>query len=202
LWFEHLANAVKKTEREHIDVEIDIPRRLWMRSEAERVKANGQLFDLLRGLEDSERHIRLAAILKQLLAPCEGERFDQMLTWEQARLMTRQRIDFGGHTVTHPFMSKLTSEQAEWEIGESKRRIEEELQRTVRHFAYPNGKREDFSANNKYALRNAGYLAAVSTIWGVNDASTDPMELRRGGPWQPDPAMFAYKLDWYHFVNG
>ena len=51
-------------------------------------------------------------------------------------------------------------------------------------------------------MSEAGYRAALTTIWGVNYPSTDRMELRRGGPWEENPAEFAYKLDWYQMVNG
>jgi hypothetical protein len=50
-------------------------------------------------------------------------------------------------------------------------------------------------------IQSAGYRAAVTTIWGMNYPSTDRMHLKRGGPWEESPAMFAYKLDWYQFVN-
>ena len=115
--------------------------------------------------------------------------------------MAAHGIEFGGHTVTHPFLSKLTRPEACWEVSECKRRIEEELQRPAEYFAYPNGREEDFAAFNKDLLRAAGYRAAMTTIWGINDRSTDRMELRRGGPWENNPALFAYKLDWYQWVN-
>jgi peptidoglycan/xylan/chitin deacetylase (PgdA/CDA1 family) len=115
--------------------------------------------------------------------------------------MNTNGIDFGGHTVTHPFLSKLPPPQTAWEVSECKRRIEEELQRPVRFFAYPNGREEDFAAANKEILRHAGYEGAVTTIWGMNYGSTDRMELRRGGPWEEHPALFALKLDWYQLAN-
>ena len=42
----------------------------------------------------------------------------------------------------------------------------------------------------------------MTTIWGVNYRSTDPMELRRGGPWESSPSLFAYKMDWYELTEG
>jgi hypothetical protein len=69
------------------------------------------------------------------------------------------------------------------------------------HFAYPNGREEDFSAWSKSVIRSAGYDAAVTTIWGLNYASTDRMELKRGGPWEDNLAMFAWKFDWYQLTN-
>jgi CelD/BcsL family acetyltransferase involved in cellulose biosynthesis len=47
LWFERLTLAVKTTSREYIDLEIDLPRRFWMRTEAERLRSSRELFLLL-----------------------------------------------------------------------------------------------------------------------------------------------------------
>ena len=149
-----------------------------------------------------ERRHWLSRIIRELGTAGDRERKDQMLTWDQVRLMKANGMDFGGHTVTHPFISRLERERVAWEVSECKRRIEEELQLPVEHFAYPSGRGEDFGSWNKQVVRDAGYRAAMTTIWGMNFRSTDPMELRRGGPWEQAPAEFAYKLDWYQFVNG
>src|SRR5215469_8551922 len=109
-----------------------------------------------------------------------------MLTWDQIRLLKSRGVDFGGHTVTHPFVSHLLPGQAAWQIGECKLRIEEEVQAPVAHFAYPGGREIDFSQWNKRVVEEAGYQAAVSTIWGVNEPGTDRMELRRGRVWEID----------------
>jgi peptidoglycan/xylan/chitin deacetylase (PgdA/CDA1 family)/CelD/BcsL family acetyltransferase involved in cellulose biosynthesis len=201
LWFDKLARSLKTTERTCIDVEIDIPRRFWLRTEAERLEANAQIFGLLRLLDDARRTEQLGRILGYLAAK-DGDRRGKMLSWDQVRAMHRQGIHFGGHTVTHPFLSKLPRDRAFWEVSECKRRIEEELQVDIDCFAYPNGREEDFSKWNAELLRSAGYRAAVTTMWGINWPTTDPMELRRGGPWEETAALFAYKLDWYQFTNG
>ena len=159
------------------------------------MEANNRIFGMLRRLPDDTRRYWYEELLRRLGGPDGGDRSDRMLTWDQVREMKQHRIAFGGHTVTHPFLSKLSPEAAAWEVSESKRRIESELQSPVEHFAYPNGRGEDFAPWNKELLRAAGYRAAVTTIWGVNGRSTDRLELRRGQPWETDPALFAWKLD-------
>lgn len=201
LWFEQISGAFKRTESECIELDIDIPRRLWTRSVAERLEANSQVFGLLRGLADAERRQWVPAILDRLSAPPDREQWGKMLTWDQVREMKSCGIDFGGHTVNHPFVSRLTRSQAEWEVSECKRRIEEELQQPVVHFAYPHGREQDFAEWSKDVLTAAGYRTAVTTIWGLNYQSTDRLELRRGQPWEDDEALFAYKLDWYQLTN-
>ena len=113
-------------------------------------------------------------MMAQLKAP-EADFSDRMLTWDQIRAMAKDGIEFGGHTVTHPFVSRLTAERLAWEVGECKRRAEEEIQKAVNYFAYPNGREQDFAIWNKAVLASAGYSAAVTTIWGVNDRRTDRM---------------------------
>jgi CelD/BcsL family acetyltransferase involved in cellulose biosynthesis/peptidoglycan/xylan/chitin deacetylase (PgdA/CDA1 family) len=117
LWFEQLAEAVRGTSREYIDLEIDIPRRFWMRTERERLDANAGVFRLLRVMSDGDRRTWLVEVLDQLDAK-SCARKSRMLSWDQVRSMKTSRIDFGGHTVTHPFLSKLTGERAAWEVAE------------------------------------------------------------------------------------
>jgi peptidoglycan/xylan/chitin deacetylase (PgdA/CDA1 family) len=152
-------------------------------------------------MPDRERKSLLLLILRDLSSAVQppGE---IMLTWDQVRSMHGRGIEFGGHTVTHPYLSRLTRTEVDWEISECKRRIEEELQSPVTQFAYPNGREDDFAPWNKDVLRHAGYQAAVTTMWGMNFSTTDRLELKRGGAWEHDEAMFAYKMDWYQLVNG
>jgi peptidoglycan/xylan/chitin deacetylase (PgdA/CDA1 family) len=124
-----------------------------------------------------------------------------MLSWDQVREMSASGVAFGGHTVTHPFLSRLDPAHALDEVLESRRRIEQETQAAVAHFAYPNGRPADIAPWTHDVLRQAGYTAAVTTIWGMNTATTDVMSLRRGGPWEQHPALFALKFDFYQLLN-
>jgi len=201
LWFSRLAHAIKHTDREFVDIEFDIPRRFGLRTLEERLRSNGELFSLLRAAPDAERRVWVERLLADLGVNDSSRYPDRMLTWDQIRSMKKGGIDFGSHTVTHPFLSKLTPERALWEVSESKQRIESEIESPVLHFAYPNGREPDLAAWNKDILRSAGYDAAVSTIWGANFQGTDCMELRRGQPWEADDAMFAWKLAWYQMAG-
>ena len=201
LWFEQLSLALKKTARENLHLDTDPPVDFQIRTQAERLECNNRLQDLLRDLPDVDRRRWLAQILCSLAVEGDAERHGKMLTWDQIRHMHPLGIDFGGHTISHPFLSKTTEDDAAREISGCKTRIEEELQHPVRYFAYPNGHEPDVSKSNRELVRRAGYRAAVTTTWGMNDSRTDRMELRRGGPWEENPALFAYKLDWYQLTN-
>jgi CelD/BcsL family acetyltransferase involved in cellulose biosynthesis/peptidoglycan/xylan/chitin deacetylase (PgdA/CDA1 family) len=201
LWFERLALALRQSPHASVDVELDVPRRFPLGTQPARLSANAEIYTFLRYCPDGERQDRLNQIIRLLGGCDESARIGGMLTWEQVRALQRRGIAFGGHTVTHPFVSRLSPERARWEAAECKRRIEAELQVPVEHFAYPSGREMDFSPWNKQVLETAGYHAAVSTLWGVNHPDTDRMELRRGQPWETTRAEFAAKFDWYQWLD-
>jgi peptidoglycan/xylan/chitin deacetylase (PgdA/CDA1 family) len=201
LWFERLALMIKKTRRASIHLEVAPAQKIWLRTPAERLDGNARVFSALRGLPDGERRRLLEEVLRQLAVGGARERDRKMLGWDEVRRMHARRITFGGHTVDHPFLSRLTASEFRRQVSECKRRIEEELQTPADFFAYPNGREEDFGRANRSLVREAGYRAAVTTIWGVNNEFTDPFELRRGGPWEESAALFACKLDWYELVE-
>ncbi len=107
LWFEELALALKTSAQQYLDIEIGIPRRFWLRTTEERLNTNLQLTGLLKLLPDGELRRVCTELLRKLEVSDRGARRDKMLTWDQVRLMKSRGIDFGGHTVNHPFLSRL-----------------------------------------------------------------------------------------------
>jgi hypothetical protein len=67
----------------------------------------------------------------------------------------------------------------------------DELHAPVEHFAYPNGREEDFGQSNTELPRADGCRAALTTIWGANHRSTDRMELRCGESWGREPRVIC-----------
>ena len=115
--------------------------------------------------------------------------------------MAASGISFGAHTVNHPVLSKISEADMRREILDSKRSIENRLQKPVAHFAYPFGQPFDFNAQAKKVIQDSGFKTAVTTVWGLNEPSADPYELRRFTPWQRSIAEFRLQLDWYRFSN-
>jgi peptidoglycan/xylan/chitin deacetylase (PgdA/CDA1 family) len=98
------------------------------------------------------------------------------LSWEQVREMHRAGIEFGSHTLTHPMLSEVPLDRARLEIADSRRRIEDVLGVPVSLFCYPRG---DYDDSVKQIVRDEGYVAACSTLPGLNDWSADLYALRR-----------------------
>ncbi|MBI2568172.1 MAG: polysaccharide deacetylase family protein [Candidatus Schekmanbacteria bacterium] len=129
---------------------------------------------------------------------CLGIAVDQRaeaLTWDQARIMADSGlIDFGAHTVTHAILTRMPPEQAEAEVRESRRVIEARLGRTVRHFAYPNGRHADYSPAIQTLVRAAGYASAATSVPGANRGPHDLFALRRLTVGDEPAAVLALRL--------
>lgn len=113
------------------------------------------------------------------------------MTWAQLRALAAEGFDVGAHTRTHPILSRVSPEQLWDEIGGCKEEIERNLGFPVRHFAYPNGRREDYTPEAVEMVTRADYSAALTMVPGWNTPSTSPFELRRIGGGARDLAHFA-----------
>lgn len=103
---------------------------------------------------------------------------DLMLTWDQSLELLSQKVVIGSHTMTHPILSRSKLQDAEIEISEPKRIIEEKLDAKVEHFAYPNGHTSDFNDEIKKIV-SSHYATSVTTITGINKPGCDMYELKR-----------------------
>ncbi|MCI0660561.1 MAG: polysaccharide deacetylase family protein, partial [Acidobacteria bacterium] len=100
-------------------------------------------------------------------AVAEGESAQAHLSREEILEMSRYGIEFGSHSVNHKLLHQLSLEEAKFEIEESKRQIENLLDKSCRVFAYPAG---FFTQDVQRAVERAGYITAFSTIYGPSDA--------------------------------
>ena len=116
------------------------------------------------------------------------------LDWDEvSRLASLPGVEIGSHTLSHPYLPRLSDSQARQEIEASRRCIGERIGREVRAFCYPSG---DVGEREARLAREAGYEAAVSVCPGLNRAGFDPMLVRRTEVTQrDDERAFALKLD-------
>lgn len=91
---------------------------------------------------------------------------DLWMTWDMAREMRSAGMWIGGHTVTHPVLSRLSPERQREEIGTCGRRLVEELGEPMRWFAYPVGARDAFNATTQAIARECGVELAFSFYGG------------------------------------
>ena len=99
------------------------------------------------------------------------------LSWEQILQMKKEGFSFGSHTCSHPNLTLLPPEEAKREIVDSKKIIEEKLDKRIEFFCYPYGK---FNKEIEKIVKEAGFLGAVITPSGPG-VKESPYSLKRVG---------------------
>ncbi len=83
---------------------------------------------------------------------------DRFLNWKEIIEMSKNGVEFGSHTLTHPFLTKITRQQAEKEIIDSRKIVEDKTGKEVKFFCYPYG---DYNSEIIEIVEKGGYKAAV-----------------------------------------
>lgn len=75
-------------------------------------------------------------------------------------------IRIGSHTVSHPLMTAIVKEAQETEIRESKRALENIIERPIESFAFPYGNREAISGRLLAMAKGSGFKQVCANIPG------------------------------------
>jgi peptidoglycan/xylan/chitin deacetylase (PgdA/CDA1 family) len=111
--------------------------------------------------------------------PDDRPRDIRALTPDMLRALHRAGITIGSHTVNHESLSRCDAERLRLETVESKRRLEEWIDHPVPHFAYPNGRPEDFNGSSEAGVKAAGYRSALTTVRGTVRGGDSPWRIPR-----------------------
>lgn len=94
-----------------------------------------------------------------------GLRARNLLTLDQIREMQKYGVEFGSHTLTHPWLPSLSDAELQREVRDSKFRLEDLLGSEIASFAYPSG---GVDRRVRSAVADAGYKLAFTTKPGMN----------------------------------
>ncbi len=101
---------------------------------------------------------------------------DGYLNWDEIRTLKNAGWEIGSHTVNHPNLTQLSTNEANKEITESKTIIEKEMGSMVESFCYPAGRYSEEIVNQ---TKNAGYKYATTTVNDYRNSTNDLLELSR-----------------------
>jgi len=154
------------------------PMRFELNGSSTRSKAaeliNSQLKRLPYDLKDKTID-RLASVLGVELPPIPPNEVSS-LTPEQLREMDSAGVEIGSHTVTHQILTKVSVDRLQYELCESRSRLESILGRNVTLLGYPNG---DHNKSVQSEAVRAGYRCAVTADYGLNGEGSNPLALKR-----------------------
>jgi len=107
-----------------------------------------------------------------------GRPGNDRLSWDEIREMEASEIiSFGSHTLSHPYLPLVSSdEELKKQIFDSKKILEKKLDREVNSFCYPIG---GFNPKIKQLVKDAGYKVAVATNPRGKNTADDIFALKR-----------------------
>lgn len=178
--------ALRSTAHRHLDLHDHGLESFTFDDQAQRDAVADRIRAHAKGIACAAKHALVAALEERL--EVDPTRYTEiadefrMLTWDQVREMQGSGlIEFGAHGAHHEILSQLPTQEMRREIVDSCAEVRQRLGVEQVPFAYPNGRRQDFSPEAKSVLREAAANAALSTIEGLCSTDDDLFELKRIG---------------------
>ena len=101
------------------------------------------------------------------------------LDWGLMRELDAGGVRVESHGIAHRPLAEVTLDEAVREIAVSKLKLEEQLGRPVRAYAYVKGSEAHFHPVHESILKQAGYEIAFTSISRANGSGTNPFRLGR-----------------------
>lgn len=192
MWNDSVIEALRRTHRREFDDRATGLGVLPLETLAQRRAAIDAVLTHAKYLEPAQRKMRVKQI-----EDCTGAHLpnDLMMRSDQLLALRDAGMQIGAHTVSHPILEKITDAQARREIFSSQDVLQTHLDLPVTLFAYPNGRPgTDYSARHVAMVRDAGFIAAVSTATGAAASGADLHQLPRFTPWDRGRLRFGVRL--------
>jgi len=105
-----------------------------------------------------------------------GEAPEPMMDAAQVREWLAAGHEIGSHTLSHPYLTRISKREAAEEIKSSLKKLQDLFGRPIHHFCYPYG---DWNEVTRDFVCEAGYKTACTTEPGVNSSANSPFALKR-----------------------
>ena len=106
----------------------------------------------------------------------KGEPQTRLLDWGELAGLAAAGWDIGSHTRSHAELTELDDQALEAELAGAKADLEKQLGLEIVILAYPYGRTDE---RVRRASAEAGYRLALTTAWGKNQVTDDPLNLKR-----------------------
>jgi hypothetical protein len=160
-----------------------------------RLRLYRDIHAFLRPLGHQDREAVLTDLRAQI--GCNGSPrpgYRPLKSEEVCQLAESGLIEIGAHTMTHPVLSAQTPEMQQWEVAESKRRLEALLGQKVINFSFPFGGLSDVGETAKQLAARIGFATACTTTRGKVYGQEDRYALPRIAVGDWDGPEFATRL--------
>ncbi|WP_329695276.1 polysaccharide deacetylase family protein [Aquabacterium sp.] len=188
-----VTEAIRRAQGPHLDLS-------WLGLGMRPVSNIAEKQGLSKELVQFVKYLPLAqrqATCDRLWEACAGQnaRPPLMMVPEQVKDLAAHGMAIGGHTHTHPILTKIGLDEAREDIVRNRQALRDITGSTPSLFAYPNGRpNTDYTREHRDLVKEAGYRAAVSTAWGVATRESDIFQLPRFAPWNVSPTRLTLQL--------
>lgn len=152
---------------------------IWLNTEDDKSKLSNRLIasqdKLLTSLERQIFVRKLASLLDINQEDIERSRLFHLLTMDSVKKLHKEGADIELHTHRHS-LGDGDSIKMTTEISTNRDVIAEACKYSAKHFCYPSGK---YHSDYFSILSSCGVVSATTSVPGLNDEKTNPMELRR-----------------------
>lgn len=164
LWPDRLDHAIRNTSQKGIGINLGGgAQAITLETPVQKMRAWETFSDHCVRLTDTEKEVFIAEVEQRLLhttANWDAEMYAPC-SWEEIRQMYGGGVEIGGHTCSHPILSKIDPARLDMEISRCKKSIEVHIGAEIDSFCYPNSRPGDINDEVVDAVRRAGFSGAV-----------------------------------------
>lgn len=153
-------------------------------TEDNKMRADSEIRDYIKSLPDIERKTVVNEIAHQCVSDFRenignSEVYAPINWGEMKDMIGSGLVTVGSHTKSHAIASRISKDEFKRELDESKKIIEKNLGVGCEWFAYPNGKKKDFSTDLSEIIKQSGFKGSLSTEMEFCDNGFDLFAIPR-----------------------
>lgn len=173
-WFDKMEAAFATSVKQ--DIGYSVP--LNLSNKEKRIASCIAVKEQMKSLNEEERKTREFLLLNELCSSqlIENDFYLHLNSPQINRMKEEAHFNFGSHSQTHPILTKVKSSQLYDEVSGSKKELFEKIGCETNVFCYPNG---SYNETVEKAVKDAGYLCAVTTEYGLNRYNESLFGLKR-----------------------
>ena len=196
-WWDRLTTLMSGRDEPEVDFSLDIgpaPLKVHLRGPERWQRGERAIHERLRLLTPTQIDNTLDSLQAILGEPRITNETRPLTVDELVKLSEHPLITIGAHTVDHQLLAGRPASSQLESISKSKSDLEKLTRRSVQHFAYPYGGRDDFDEASVQAVETAGFTTACTAIDGhaVGFCNRFRLPRRIVKDWGPD--QFAGQL--------
>ncbi len=110
------------------------------------------------------------------------------------------QVTIGAHGYRHIPISQISESDRLNELSAARTWLEDVLQKQIQTMSYPFG---STPANIHHVVSQAGYSTAASSLWGINNSSTNRLMLKRIDLWEGDSnrTLISKLLGYWNWIG-